>query len=169
MRGSDREIDSLYRRYRAALYRYATWLTGDSDLAEDVVQETFLRASERAPRSAEATRSWLFTVATNLARDTLRVARRRRELLSEQGDMLPAPAAAPDAAAQLERKELGARLRAALDGLSERERSVLLLRHEGFRHREIAEAVGTTTKSVGTMIARAADKVALALGPEGVR
>jgi RNA polymerase sigma-70 factor (ECF subfamily) len=169
VRGSDREIEALYRRHRAALYRYATWFTGDPDLAEDVVQETFLRAHERTPRGAESIRGWLFTVATNLARDTLRVARRRRELLSEQGDMLPAPAAAPDAVAQLEREELGARLRAALDRLSERERSVLLLRHEGFRHREIAEAVGTTTKSVGTMIARAADKVALALGPEGDR
>jgi RNA polymerase sigma-70 factor (ECF subfamily) len=167
--GSDRDLDALYRRYRAALYRYATWFTGDPDLAEDVVQETFLRARERMPRRSEATRGWLFTVATNLARDTLRVARRRRELLAEQGDMLPGPAAVPDAAVQLEREELGARLRAALDGLSERERSVLLLRHEGFRHREIAEAVGTTAKSVGTMIARAADKVALALGPEGDR
>ncbi len=169
MRGSDREIDALFRRYRAPLFRYATWFTGDSDLAEDVVQETFLRARERTPRRAEAIRGWLFTVATNLARDMLRVARRRRELLAEQGDMLPAPTAAPDPAARLEREELAARLRAALDGLSERERSVLLLRHEGFRHREIAEAVGTTTKSVGTMIARAADKVALALGPEAHR
>jgi RNA polymerase sigma-70 factor (ECF subfamily) len=159
-------MDALYRRYRAALYRYATWFTGDPDLADDVVQETFLRAREQAPGAAEAIRGWLFTVATNLARDTLRVARRRTELLAEQWDALPAPAAIPDPVTELEHKELGARLRAALDGLSDRERSVLLLRHEGFRHREIAEAVGTTTKSVGTMIARAADKVALALGPE---
>jgi RNA polymerase sigma-70 factor (ECF subfamily) len=169
VRGSDGEIDALYRQYRAALYRYASWFTGDPDLAEDVVQETFLRARERTPSGAGASRGWLFTIATNLARDTLRVARRRRELIVERGDMLPVPAAVPDPAAQLESRELGARLRAALDGLSERERSVLLLRHEGFRHREIAEAVGTTTKSVGTMIARAADKVALALGPEGDR
>ncbi len=169
MRGSDREIDALYRRYRDALYRYATWFTGDPDLAEDVVQETFLQVRERTPRRAEAIRGWLFTVATNLARDTLRVARRRRELLAERRDMVPAPAAVPDPAARLERDELGSRLRAALDGLSERERSVLLLRHEGLRHREIAEALGTTTKSVGTMIARAADKVALALGPEAHR
>lgn len=47
-----------------------------------------------------------------------------------------------------------------MDRLSERDRTVLLMREEGFRHREIADAVGTTTKSVGTMIARALEKLA---------
>jgi len=59
-------------------------------------------------------------------------------------------------------------VRAALDALTEKERTVLLMREEGFAHREIAEAVGTTTGSVGTMIARALDKLAerLPLDPE---
>jgi DNA-directed RNA polymerase specialized sigma24 family protein len=48
----------------------------------------------------------------------------------------------------------------ALAALSAKERTVLLMREEGFAHREIAQAVGTTTGSVGTMIARALDKLA---------
>jgi DNA-directed RNA polymerase specialized sigma24 family protein len=40
------------------------------------------------------------------------------------------------------------------------------MREEGFTHREIADAVGTTTKSVGTLIARALDRMAGALAPE---
>ena len=49
---------------------------------------------------------------------------------------------------------------AALAGLSGKERMALLMREEGFAQREIAEAVGTTTGSVGTLIARALDKLA---------
>jgi DNA-directed RNA polymerase specialized sigma24 family protein len=47
--------------------------------------------------------------------------------------------------------------------LGEKERTVLLMREEGFSHREIADAVGATTGSVGTMIARALDKLAAEL------
>jgi DNA-directed RNA polymerase specialized sigma24 family protein len=46
-----------------------------------------------------------------------------------------------------------------LNQLEPRDRAVLLMREEGFAHREIADAVGTTTKSVGTMIARALEKL----------
>jgi RNA polymerase sigma factor (sigma-70 family) len=52
----------------------------------------------------------------------------------------------------------------ALDQLSEKERMALLMREEGFAHREIAEAVGTTTGSVGTLLARALRKAAARLG-----
>ena len=58
------------------------------------------------------------------------------------------------------RAEARRQVRQALAELNEKERSVLLMREEGFAHREIAEAVGTTTKSVGTMIARALEKLA---------
>jgi RNA polymerase sigma factor (sigma-70 family) len=77
---------------------------------------------------------------------------------------LPGPA--PDPAAAPERAEVVGRVRAALAALSERDRTILLMREEGFTHREIADAVGTTTQSVGTLIARALDKMAGALGPE---
>jgi DNA-directed RNA polymerase specialized sigma24 family protein len=50
-------------------------------------------------------------------------------------------------------------VREALLTLGEKERAILLMREEGFAHREIAVAVGTTTKSVGTMIARALEKL----------
>jgi RNA polymerase sigma-70 factor (ECF subfamily) len=52
------------------------------------------------------------------------------------------------------------RVRAALAAMPEKERVMLLMREEGFSHREIADAVGTTTGSVGTMLARALDRLA---------
>lgn len=152
--------------HRLALLRYLTRYTGDSDEAEDLVQETFVRLRERPPADRTEPRRWLFTVATNLARDAHRVARRREALQAEARDALPCPAPAPDPGREVEREELQRCVRDALALLSERERTVLLMREEGFTHREIAEAVETTTGSVGTMIARALDKVARGLAPE---
>jgi RNA polymerase sigma-70 factor (ECF subfamily) len=105
----------------------------------------------------------LFTVATNLARDALKIGSRRRRLLVENGGLLrpPEPTPTPEA---VEREEARERVRRALAGLSEKERLLLLMREEGFKHREIAEAVGTTTGSVGTLIARALVKLAERLG-----
>jgi RNA polymerase sigma factor (sigma-70 family) len=148
--------------------RYLTRLAGDADAAADALQETFVRLIERPPRDASA-RSWLFTVATNIVREQGRSRSRRSALL------LHAPADAPGGAAARpgggrrgeERRRL---VRRALAGLSERDRTALLMREEGFSHEEIAAAGGTTTKSVGTVIARALRKLAaeLPLGGEGL-
>lgn len=162
----DRWVAALVRAHRAPLCRYLTRFTGDPDLAEDLVQETFVRLRERPPADRAEPRRWLYTVATNLARDAHRVARRRAELVAGAGGRLPLAEAPLDPAALAERGEQRARVRAALAALNERDRTVLLMREEGFRHREIAEAVGTTTKSVGTLIARALDRMADALTPE---
>jgi RNA polymerase sigma factor (sigma-70 family) len=152
--------------HRASLVRYLARYTGDPDLAEDLAQEAFVRLRERPPPDRGEPRRWLFTVATNLARDAHRSARRRAELIAGAGARLPLPGPAPDPAAAPERAEVVGRVRAALAALSERDRTILLMREEGFTHREIADAVGTTTQSVGTLIARALDKMAGALGPE---
>jgi len=164
--GSDAWVARLVAVHRPALLRYLARYTGDPDQAEDLVQETFVRLRERPPADRTEPRRWLFTVATNLARDAHRVARRREALTAAAGDDLPLPAPPADPAAETERADLRRAVRAALDALNDRERTVLLMREEGFTHREIAEAVETTTGSVGTMIARALDKVGRALAPE---
>ena len=149
----------LYAEHHPALYRYLVRLTGDADLAADAAQETFTRLLERPPRD-DHPRAWLFTVATNVVRAWSNRRRRRGELLdanAERAAVSDAPLAPDAEAEQNETKRL---VRAALDTLSEKERTVLLMREEGFSHREIAGAVGTTTGSVGTMIARALDKLA---------
>lgn len=166
MSGFDGSFTSLYAEYREPLFRYVARYTGDPDLADDVVQDTFVRLDERPPPDRHALRGWLFTVATNLARDALKVSRRRLGILQEAADRVPCGTPPPDPVTNLERDEVRERVRVAMATLSEKERTILLLREEGFAHREIAEAVGTTTKSIGTMIARALDKMARRLEPE---
>ncbi len=166
MRGFDRKVSALVARHREDLFRYVARYTGDSDLADDVVQETFLRLRERVPSDDSRLKGWLFTVATNLARDALKLDRRRRQLERECTHELPRPAPTDDPLVRTELEDLRSRVRRALDSLKEEERTVLLMYQEGFRHREIATAVGTTTEAVGSMIVRAARKVARIVGPE---
>jgi len=122
-----------------------------------------VRLAERPPADHGQVRAWLYTVATRLAIDAQRQQRRRAGLLVIGAPSLPMPAPAPDPAVAAASADLAERVRAALALLGEKERSVLLMREGGFTHREIAVALGTTTKSVGTMIARALDKLALRL------
>jgi len=152
-------LAELFARHHVELYRYAARFTGDADLAEDVVQDVFVRLAERPPADEEHVRGWLFRVATTVAVDAMRTSRRRAVLARAWPDRMPMGDPAPDPAVSAERSELRRRVREALQGLSEKERAVLLMREEGFAHREIAQAVGTTTKSVGTMIARALEKL----------
>lgn len=151
---------AAFREHRAPLFRYVARLTGDADLAEEVVQETFARLVTRSPERLENLRPWLFAVASRVARDEGRRSRRRLRLLAARPQQQPLGDPADDPASNAARANLQERVRAALAGLAERDRTVLLLGESGFSHREIAAAVGTTTKSVGTMIARALERLA---------
>lgn len=161
------DIERLYREHARSLYRYVVGMTGSPDVAEDVVQETFIRLVERAPKET-AIRSWLFQVATNLSRDTHRRDARHARLLAEA----PRDATHGDGPADTSSAALAADARSmalnALSGLTERDRTVLLMREEGFTHAEIARAVGTTEKSVGTLIARAMTRLAAILQERNV-
>ena len=150
----------LFEAHYDALYRYLVRQFGDEDLAEEACQEAFVRLVERPPSEMSEPRAWLYTVATNVARDHVRTRALRERKLEEGADAIPRPRSSPDPAEQLDRSTRRRAVRRALDRLDERDRTILLLREEGFRHREIAEVVGTTTKSVGTMIARALAKLA---------
>ncbi|MEV5068521.1 sigma-70 family RNA polymerase sigma factor [Microbacterium sp. LMI12-1-1.1] len=76
-------LAALYDAHAAPVWRYVVHLTGDRAGADDIVQETLLRAW-RTPRILEqdpsTTRSWMFTVARHLVIDEARSARRRREI-----------------------------------------------------------------------------------------
>ena len=157
----NRIAESLYRAHAEALHRYLVRMSGDSDVAADVLHDTFQRLMERPPGELSNVRGWLFRVATNRLRDVQRADNRRRTLVLVGGERVHSdPDPLPDQA--LKSKDARAQARGLLDHLNERDRAILLLREEGFTHREIAESVGTTTQSVGTLIARALDRVSRA-------
>ena len=101
---------SLYDEHAAALWRYAVRLTGDPARAEDVVQETLLRAWQHHEVTADRERSaraWLFTVARNMIIDERRSSRFRRESDSLDVVGAPEPAGRDEVNAALDRLLLG--------------------------------------------------------------
>lgn len=148
----------LFENHHDALFRYLVRLSGDPDIAADAAQEAFVRLLDRGPMGP-AERAWLFKVGTNYVLESRRTASRRGRLLDGRGvqTMGDAPR---DPHASVEADERRRIVMAALNRLSEKERVAILMREEGFSHREIAEAVGTTTGSVGTLLARTLERLA---------
>src|SRR5688572_11688754 len=129
------DLDRLFREYHGPLVRYLTRRLGDRDWADEIAQETFLRAARQEHIASE--RSWLFAVATNLVRDEARkqeVRRRHLELLTAEAR--EAEAVDPPETS-MERAESAARAKHALSVLSERDREALLMREEGLDYSEI--------------------------------
>ena len=155
-----RDVSQLFKLHHEELFRYAYRLCGDSDLASDAAQEAFVRLSDNRAGSDRNIRAWLYTVTTNVVRDSMRKSNRQYRLLQHNPDRVPIadPPADPDRATEM--AENKAMVRRALEEMSERDRTALLMREEGFSHQEIADAVGTTTKAVGTILARALRKLA---------
>ncbi len=149
---NDAELERLFKAYHVPLVRYLTRRLGDRDWAEEVAQETFLRALRQTHLTNE--RAWLFAVATNLVRDDARREDRRRKqlrLLAEETRDVHVESAET----ALERAQEGALARKAVDTLIERDRLALLMREEGLNYEEIAEALGLSVGSIGTTLARA--------------
>ncbi|HJU72582.1 MAG TPA: sigma-70 family RNA polymerase sigma factor [Gemmatimonadaceae bacterium] len=149
---NDAELERLFKTYHGPLVRYLTRRLGDRDWAEEVAQETFLRALRQMYLTNE--RAWLFAVATNLVRDDARREDRRRQklrLLAEETRDVQVESAET----AVERAQEAALARKAIDSLIERDRLALLMREEGLNYEEIAEALGLSVGSIGTTLARA--------------
>jgi RNA polymerase sigma-70 factor, ECF subfamily len=146
------DVDRLFRTYNEMLVRYLTRRLGDRDWAEEVAQETFVRALRQETMTNE--RAWLFTVANNLVRDEARKDSRRRRHLTMLYEEEKERTVEPEESA-MERAQDAAMARAAVDGLVERDRLALLMKEEGLDYSEIASALGMSVGSIGTTLARA--------------
>jgi RNA polymerase sigma-70 factor (ECF subfamily) len=139
-----RALEMLFERYGEMIRRHLARMAGDSAVAQDLLQETFLRVWTRAAQwdGRGSFKAWLYRIATNLALNHLRSMRRRKEqpleIASEwdsDADEYVSPAWAIDAAAPepedvLEMAERHERYRRLVDRLPEEKREVLHLVHE---------------------------------------
>ena len=151
------QAERLFREYHATLVRYLTRRLGDRDWAEEVAQETFVRALRQDTIVNE--RSWVFAVAHNLVRDgARRDARNRRHLELLAAESREAQVESVDLT--LERAQDASMARKALEQLGERDRQALLLKEEGLDYGEIAEILHIEKSSVGTTLSRARKRLA---------
>lgn len=155
------QAERLFRTYHATLVRYLTRRLGDRDWAEEVAQETFVRALRQDTIVNE--RAWVFAVAHNLVRDgARRDARNRRhlELLASESRDEQVEDAGVEMEQTLERAQQAAMARRALEALGERDRQALLLKEEGLDYTEIADVLKIEKSSVGTTLSRARRRLA---------
>lgn len=172
-RGDSEAFRALVVRHSRLLFRLAYRLTGNEQDAEDVVQETFLKAYRRLDQFESRANfgSWLYRIAANGAMDVLRARARRDEQPlahgpAEEDERAPLPATDPGPDRIAQGAELRRRIGAALSRLSPLERAAFVLRHfEELSTREIGVALGIENGAVKQSVFRAVRKMRAALAP----
>ena len=168
LRGDPGAFAELIARYTSRIFNLAYRFTGERAEAEDIAQESFLRAYAALPRSQPERpfKPWLFQIAVNLCRDR---ARRKRPVTFTELDSADEAAEAwietiPEDGRlpleQLEVDELEAALRSALIELPEEDRLMITLRYtEELSYDEISQLVALPAATVGTRLFRAKQRL----------
>lgn len=159
MSDSEWVVDALDRHERP-LIRYATWLLGDSEMARDVVQETFLRLCREDPARLDGhLAAWLFTVCRNLALDTRQKASRSASL-----DNVEVPVVY-DLDGQHDARQALDRILDVLETLPRNQREVVYLKFQGgLSYKEIAAITALSTGNVGFLLHSAVRAIRSRLG-----
>lgn len=169
--GNHSAFEELVARYQDRLVGFFFHLVHDRTAAEDLAQETFLRVFRSKDRYEPAARfsTWLFRIAHNLASNQLRGTARRREIpLARDSSMELNPDEGPTLAdrsalmpaRQFDSAELRNMVRHAIEELSERQRTVVLLhKFEEMSYEEIGEVMGLGTVAVKSLLSRARVKL----------
>jgi RNA polymerase sigma-70 factor (ECF subfamily) len=170
--GSQSAFEQIVGRYQRPVVSLIARITGDRALAEDLAQETFVKAF-RNLAAFDTTRrlsSWLFRIAHNTAIDAMRRSRPSgsidaTEFASATGQHEPATPPGPD---PVERQELGRALEAALAELRSDQRAAIVLRYEnGLSFDEIGIVLGVPEVTARSHVHRARKELARLLTASG--
>jgi RNA polymerase sigma-70 factor (ECF subfamily) len=152
-------LDALYRAHAQAVARWAFRLGGPSVDPEEIVQEVFLIAAQKIAsfRGDAAVTTWLYRITENVARHQRRKGRLRRVLFGDSQQAIEEAASLrPTPIEEMERREATSIVYDALDRLSDKERTLLILFElEGLSGEEIAELTGTKIGTVWVHLHRA--------------
>ena len=158
------KLENLYKKYARALYFYLFKLSGSAQLAEDLTQETFVRATISLNNyDGEEARAWLFKVARNAYLDEWRKQKLRKSIpflsyLSSKEELV-SPYGIPDETLLMQ--EQYKQLEDLLQFLPEQYRSILYLREfEEFSYKEIMDALQLTEDHVKVTLYRARKRLA---------
>ena len=172
--GDSEAFRALVERHGRAVFRVALRMTGSPQDAEDVVQETFLRAYRQLARfeSRANFSTWLHRIAVNCSIDLIR-SRPHREAGHDTADLEqfgasadPGPAAPASPERLMLSTEVQERITGAMGALSKMERAAFVLRHfEGRSIDEISTSLGLKTNATKHSIFRAVRKMRVALEP----
>jgi RNA polymerase sigma-70 factor, ECF subfamily len=165
--GDEMSFELLLRKYRTPLINFLYRMVRDTGTAEDLAQEVFLRVyrarNEYAP-SAKFT-TWMFRIATNLALNSWRDGKHRRQEVSldqtqdfGEGDMpaMEVPDGQPTIEHELLARDRAALIRRAVDALPEKQRAAVLLhKYQELDYDDIAKVLGCSESALKSLLFRA--------------
>ena len=162
------EFEEAFTLHHRTVFRAARSVVQDAALAEDVVQETYLRLYKNLDsiNTEEMLRPWLIRVAINVARNTVRGAiranTRDENYVKDSGLM-------STRSVEMDYEEFSSvnEIRLAIDKVKEPLRSCLILKQQGLSYKEIAASLELNESSIGTFVARARQEFARFYGRGG--
>jgi len=163
--GNNQAFDILVGRYKNRLYSYLFRLIGDESEAEEYAQETFVRAYMHADKYRTVARfsTWLYTIATNLARNRIRNIKRRPKMVSmwiddngsDDGRWIDLKDGSPTPDETLDRQKLAGLIQSAIEKIPAKYRPSFVLREiNGLSYEEIAASTGLKLGTVRSRINR---------------
>ncbi|MFO7914887.1 MAG: sigma-70 family RNA polymerase sigma factor [Candidatus Krumholzibacteriales bacterium] len=162
--GDNRAFDILVERYKNRLFAYLLRMLSDRDKAEEIAQETFVRAYMNADKYRTIARfsTWLYTIGTNLVRNHIRKMKRRpstwslwSETRGEDGDWMEIEDSTQDAEQLADRSDLQELIDGAIQKIPPKYRSAFVLRElEQLSYDEIAATTGIKLGTVRSRINR---------------
>lgn len=168
--GEEAALGALMERWEMPVKRVLARIVLNETEAAELAQETFVRVWQQREkfRDGATVRPWIFAIAVNLARNRLRWWRKRPEVSLQSWTETPEPGAGgrelQAGARGLERKERAAAVREAVAALpGELREALVLFEYEGLSQAEISGALGCTVKAVESRVARAKEKLRVAL------
>ena len=145
-------FSALIHRYSDPLYRHALGMTGSPDVAEDILQQSFIKAYNHLSEVRGRFDAWLFRIVANGCKDWLKNIRRTH--VSYDEDDQPSNYATPDE--DLDRSQLRDDLDRALGSLAPSLREAFVMKHvEGRSYEEMADLLGTTVGALKMRVHRA--------------
>lgn len=159
-------IEKLYEQYKGQLLKFAYRLSGNEDMAKDILQESFLKIHNLQQSGKVITnyKSLIFRIAYNYFLDLARKNKMMTDIFSEMdriSDQNPGPA---EALVQKEKLQL---LQAGISKLKKKERGLISLYAESFSYQEMAEILGVRKTSVGKTLSRSMEKIHRSINNEG--
>lgn len=155
MADAEAELRRLYESEFAVLVRHASYIVQSRDIAEELVQEAFIRLMTKPPREQARVGAWLRTVVNNLALDYVRRVKVEERVTERVQTVEYGPSVEDVTMTEMDRL----RVQQSLKELGERDQKALMLRHSGYSYREIAERLDCPTEQVGVILIRALKKL----------
>jgi RNA polymerase sigma-70 factor (ECF subfamily) len=150
-------FEQVFREHFSRVASILIRLTGDRAQAEELANEVFWKLYRQPviPGPEGNVPGWLYRTATNLGIDAVRARAKRRHYEEASTRMAPLTTPSDDPLHEILREEKRQRVRAVLANLKPAQAQILVMRHSGFSYSELADSLGVSRGSVGTMLMRA--------------